>query len=625
VPTPRQIDDAARHWIRWTLLFWAMGAVVMLCYKWNQIYWLGLADTDDNIRFAQVNAWLSGQGWYDLRQYKLDPPGGADIHWSRFVDLPIAGMMLVLRPILGAFTAARVAVAVAPLLPMIVGLFATVATVRRLVAPAAFALAAAMFFGMGTMLLMFMPTRIDHHGWQLALLATVVAGSADPDRRRGGLTSGAAMALSLTIGLEMLPYLGLATGMVALRWVWDRAEAPRMAAHGAALGLGSALGFLLFASYANRLPVCDALSPVWLSASLLGGALFMAMAGVRDDRRAVRLALATAAAILVAGGFALAWPQCLGAPERLTPELRTLWFSHVNEVRPLYRHGWRTWFPVGVGPVIALFGYALMLWRGRRTGQAGAWATAALLGLVSTSLMLWQTRSGPPAQLLAVPGLVGLGWLALPPLARHRWMLVRVFGTVVAFLTISGIFAGLIVRAFPKAEDKPVVGKAGRIAPTAKGAKAGTAAKTLAPARKAPAAPPVNRVAVANRRCPTLPALRPIARVPTATVLTFIDLGPRLIAMTHHRAIAGPYHRNQTAILDVIHAFRGTPENARAIMTKHGATLLLICPGMSESTIYNAEAKGGFYWQVARGRVPDWLTPVPLPANSPYRLWRKVR
>ncbi|GGE86436.1 AcrB/AcrD/AcrF family protein [Sphingomonas prati] len=609
MPTTTPIDDAARYWVRWTLLFWAIGAVVMLYMKWGQIHWLGLADTDDNIRLAQVNAWLSGQGWYDLRQYKLDPPHGASIHWSRFVDLPIAGLILLTRPFVGAFDAVRIAVAVAPLIPLGLALFSSVLAVRRLIDRSAFALGAAMFFCMGTMLLMYMPTRIDHHGWQLALLATTVAGSVDPARRRGGLVAGGAIALSLTIGLEMLPYLALATGAVALRWVWDRAEAPRMAAHGIALGLGSALGFALFASYDNRLPVCDALSPVWLSATLLGGGLFVALAAIRDDRRGVRLAAAVAAAIVVAGAFALAWPQCLGTPERLSPELRALWFVHINEVRPLYAHSWRTWFPVGLPPVIGLVGYALMLWRTRGTVLFPAWATVALLGLTSAALMAWQTRSGPPAQILAVPGIAGLAWFVLPRLAHHRLMVVRVGGTIAAFLLLSGTIAGIVVRAIPNEAATPT-------API--GATTGKARKT------GPAPTYRNRVALANRRCPTLPALRPIARIPTATVLTFVDLGPRLIAMTHHRAIAGPYHRNQTAILDVIHAFRGSPDQARAIMAKHGATLLLICPGMSESTIYNAEAKGGFYWQLARNRVPAWLTPVPLPAGSPFKLWRRV-
>jgi hypothetical protein len=55
-----------------------------------------------------------------------------------------------------------------------------------------------------------MPLRIDHHGWQLAFLALTVAGTVDPDRRRGGVVTGLATAASLTIGLEMLPYLAVA-------------------------------------------------------------------------------------------------------------------------------------------------------------------------------------------------------------------------------------------------------------------------------------------------------------------------------------------------------------------------------------------------------------------------------
>ena len=34
-------------------------------------------------------------------------------------------------------------------------------------------------------------------------------------------------------------------------------------------------------------------------------------------------------------------------------------------------------------------------------------------------------------------------------------------------------------------------------------------------------------------------------------VFTFIDLGPRLIAVTQHDALGGPYHRNGMAIADM--------------------------------------------------------------------------
>jgi hypothetical protein len=52
---------------------------------------------------------------------------------------------------------------------------------------------------------------------------------------------------------------------------------------------------------------------------------------------------------------------------------------------------------------------------------------------------------------------------------------------------------------------------------------------------------------------------------------------------------------------------------------------VLICPNLGESTIYRAEAPRGFYAQLAAGRVPAWLAPVPLPGDSPYRMWRVIR
>ncbi|HSI19551.1 MAG TPA: AcrB/AcrD/AcrF family protein, partial [Sphingomonas sp.] len=103
---------------------------------------------------------------------------------------------------------------------------------------------------------------------------------------------------------------------------------------------------------------------------------------------------------------------------------------------------------------------------------------------------------------------------------------------------------------------------------------------------------------------------------------TFVDLGPRLVVVTHHNAIAGPYHRNGDAILDVQHAFSGSADQFRAIAKRHGATLLLTCPNMSESTVYRARNPGGFYDQLAHDKIPAWLEPVALPAKSPLRLWR---
>ena len=123
------------------------------------------------MRIMQVRALLHGQDWFDLRQYRLNPPIGANIHWSRLVDLPIAGLILGLRPLLGGPAAERWAVAIAPLLPYLLLLFSLALTARRLIHPLSYPLALLALFFAGSTNGMFMPERIDHHGWQLALLA----------------------------------------------------------------------------------------------------------------------------------------------------------------------------------------------------------------------------------------------------------------------------------------------------------------------------------------------------------------------------------------------------------------------------------------------------------------------
>ena len=379
--------------------------------------------------------------------------------------------------------------------------------------------------------------------------------------------------------------------MTALRWIIDRDEARRLLTYGASLGGGCALAFLVFASYANRAPVCDALSPVWLSAMVAAGAIAVGLAVLNPTGWPARLALAALAGAALAAAFALVWPDCLGRLERSTPELERLWLDKVREAMPIWRHGARTAALTVTLPLAGLIGYALMLWTHRRDpDRLVPWLAVALPRLARSAVAdVWQTRAGPAAQLLSIPGATALAWTAIVWIRAQKAMLVRVFGVVGAFLIVSGLATGYVTQLFPE--------KMGNY-------------------RRA--------VNVANNRCPTLAALRPVAQQPAGTVLTFVDLGPRLITVTPHSAIAGPYHRNGRQILDVMRAWRGDAKNAHATVQRYRVDYVLICPNMSESTIYMSEAPQGFYGQLRRGQVPDWLEPVPLPRNSPYKMWRVV-
>ncbi|MBA3676051.1 MAG: AcrB/AcrD/AcrF family protein [Sphingosinicella sp.] len=587
-----RIENFTRHWRWWVFLFWIVSAAGLVMIRWNAIHWFTLSDTDDNLRMAQVRALLDGQDWFDLRQYKLNPPFGADIHWSRLVDLPIAGLKLLFMPIFGGKTAETIAVAVAPMLPMLAAMLAMAGVVRRLVDPKAFILGAVLLLCAQSARGMWIPLRLDHHGWQLALLSIVLLGLVDRKAARGGAIAGIATAASLTIGLEMLLYLALAGAMTGLMWVRNEAQARRLAVYGASLAGGSAIGFLLFASYANRVPVCDALSPVWLSVMVAAGALAFLLSVSRLRSGWTRLIAAGGAGLLLAVFYVYFWPDCVGRLERATPELQELWLSRVREAMPLYAHGWKT-IVAGLSlPLAGLAGYATMLWRCRRDEtRLIPWVAAAALALLAACLLLWQTRAGPAAQLLAVPGAAALIWLLLPWILSRTNPVVRVLGATVLLLIFSGIGPQYVASRIPDA--KP-------------GARSG-------------------QVAEANGKCPTLASLRPVALQPAGIVLTHVDLGPRLITVTHHKAIAGPYHRNGDDIIAVMRAFRGSAENARQTIKRRHIDYVLICPNLSETTVYRSQAPNGFYVQLVRGQVPTWLDPVELPKNSPYRMWRVKR
>jgi hypothetical protein len=577
-----------RHWLRWQTLIWVLAAAFLIFSRWNAIHWFSLPDTDDNMRMAQVRALLNGQGWYDLRQYKLNPPMGFDIHWSRLVDLPIAAIELVVRPFTSVFVAEQTAAALAPLIPLWVAMVGMGLAVRRLVAPQSFAIGAVLILCCSSAMQMFSPLRVDHHGWQLAMLVLTVAGLADRDKLRGGLTMGLSSAASLTIGLELMPFLVIAGVASVLRWVWDHDEAIRLRGYALALAGGCALGYAGFTSWDSSVARCDVLSPVWLSTMVAAGVLAFALSYLKATDTRVRLGAAIVGGGILAVAFALVWPQCLGRPEQISPELATKWFNNIREAKPLYTQPWMIFTLVVALPVIGVIGSFWAAWRARAEGRFGAWAPVALVSLVSLLLVLWQTRQASAAQLMAVPGATWLIWYLVPKLRASGSMLVRTFGVVAVVLVITGTLVPMVLGRLPAAPE------------TARGKAIGRA----------------------NSRCTTIPALAPIAALPPTTIFSFVDMGPRIITITPQKAVAGPYHRNGAAILDVHHAFDGTPDDAHAIMVKHGATLLLTCPNMSESTIYRSRSPNGFYSQLSKGTRFAWLEPMVLPKDSPFMLWR---
>ena len=308
--------------------------------KWLDIRYFGLGDTDDNMRMMQVRALLHGQGWFDLRQYRLNPPFGANIHWSRLVDLPIAGLILALAAVarrargraLGGRDRAAAALSAAAVLARL--------TARRLIDPARLsARAARACSSPGRPTACSCPSGSTITAGSSRCWRSSIAAIADPKRLRGGLTLGIvdrAVAGDRARDADLSRHRRRGDGAVLGRMT--QTSASGCALMRVALGGGTAL----------------ALPHLRLQRQSPGGVRRL-VAGVAVGRPARRrrsltrsrwlspadwkrrLALAAVAGIVVAAFHALMWPHCLQRLEGVSPEVERLWLSHVKEARPFYR------------------------------------------------------------------------------------------------------------------------------------------------------------------------------------------------------------------------------------------------------------------------------------------------
>jgi hypothetical protein len=238
-----------------------------------------------------------------------------------------------------------------------------------------------------------------------------------------------------------------------------------------------------------------------------------------------------------------------------------------------------------------VIGWGLIIWwhwadRELRRRVIGA----AIPCVAATLLLFWQTRTGPASQMLAVIGGAALIWLVIPRTWNSKRSTVRIFVTALAVIVGCGAVVPVVVGFIPESK------------PTKRDIEIGRA----------------------NRLCGTMWGLHPIALQPKGIVMTYVDLGPRLITLTHHDAIAGPYHRNGQQIADVMNFWRGSADQAHELAAKYHANYVLSCPDSSTTTIFTSEAPKGFYVQLQTGQVPNWLVPVQLPKDSPFRMWKVV-
>ncbi len=568
------------------LLLWAITSVLMLVAMRGNIGPTGFMDADDALRMQQVRDLLNGQGWFDLHQYRIAPPDGVAMHWTRIVDVPLAAIILIFRPLLGQAQAEILATVMVPLINLAAAMLLCARLAARQFGTMAGIIAAQMVVAAIPASVRMMPLNIDHHGWQFVLALVALNGMASRGQRAGGAVAGLALALALAISLESLPLAIIFAGVCALRMM--RGQREWLGAYMASLGLGSAVLFLVTRGLSDLADHCDAISPVHVMVLLwCAGCCTLLMPRLRRRPAALSLIMLGLIGLGALAIMALRAPQCVGldAFAALDPLVKRVWLDSVAEGLPV----WRQVLLVSATMVLLpLFGLIACwrLWRNAQDQESRDWwLDMALLLAGATVVGLLVTRASAVSCLFAtVPAAWQFraqvaAWRADPLILRR---LVRMVFLVV--LLVPGVAIGLAGEAVMRQPTRP--------------SSAGL--------------------------CKLPKALPALAQQPETIILVGIDLGPAILVNTPHTVVATGHHRASAAIRDLLVAFLGPDHGARAIIARRKATMVVICPTDGEALLYRRLAPDGFMAHLAAGKAPAWLEPVPLGASGGIRMW-KVR
>jgi hypothetical protein len=547
-----------------------------------------ILDTDDAMRLTRVHDLLGGQGWFDLVQHRLNTPFGAEIHWSRLIDVPEAAIVLLFRPF-GADVADIAAAYVWPLGLLLILLWFSGAMAFRFggreTAVPALLLPAFCLITMAE----FSPGRLDHHGVQIILsFAMLGATMLSLERRRFAIAAGIAAAAALAIGIEGLPLIGATALAFGLSWVVDRRHAPTMRSFGLSFALAAIVALAIGMAPERWFePAFDQISVVYVTAAVLCGMTFTVLSLLPFDARPARLAAGILAGGAVGAAILVTWPGLLKGPYgSLDPWLVTHWIDRISEAQP--------WWVSAVGdptyPVAVLVPVLVALlvigWHAMlgEPAKRGAWLVYGLFLIVALLVMLLQIRAARVAVPLAIPACA-----VLIAAARARYLARRrpleILGLVGAWCVSAGLVVAVMVNvvllAFPAYAEATT-----------------------------------DKTREARQACLMPKAFTSLAAMSPVRIMTPIDLGSHVLLYTRHAVVAAPYHRNAQGVRDAFSFFNDPIDKARDILETRNIGLVVVCPSLPEIRGMVDHTDDSFVTLYANDKLPAWLTPLPLDGTT---------
>ncbi len=552
-----------------------------------------LGDTDDALRLAELRDFLANGDWFDRTFERLGGDDPLVSHWSRLIDLPLALMIAVLGLVMPYETAELVTRAIWPVLV----LFALMRFFARHVEIRGGRIAAIVVIGLimyaSAVTVQFNPGRVDHHNVMITaagsgILFLIEAVSAP----RMGWIAGALLGFGTAVGFESLSLTAAALAISSLFAVATGHGLEGM--RNAALGFASTLACLFLLTVPPALWTvvrCDELSLnlIFLSAAGVAG---LAAASLPEwkSNAVYRLAVLAGAGAIGLVGFTLLEPQCLGGPfAQADPAIKPIWLDHVEETNHILE-------TFALMPQIAfIFSVTSVLgvWAAYRQWSRHRDAGSLLMGILlvlAIVLTLWQVKFVPYAALLALPA----------------------FATEIAELDATEQMTALTRRliAFFLANQHSMLAVATLCA----------AALSLGgSAMEGSTATELDKSSKKREACYATENMKELAALSPGTFAGHFDLGPFIVANTHHSALMGPYHRLDRALIKTHAISSAVPAAAERLLKDAGATYVIDCVDLKPMPLIPKE---GLIPQLKAGHVPGYLEPVVLSRSNPLRVWR---
>jgi len=567
-------------------------AVLAIKLLWIKTSVFDAMSTDDAMRLVEIRDLINGQGWFDLWQYRLDPPGVL-MHWSRLIDLPLALSIVSLKPLIGMHDAEAVTILLWPLL-LLAGAVALVVAIARLMSHGlAVSQASAALLTLLAMpaLVHFRPGAIDHHNAQIDLLLVLILFTMQIERSAiKAALAGVVASLSLAVGVEMLPVIATICVAVVGLFVWRGAPVARQVATFAIALAASSLVLALALLPVPRLaaPVCDSWGGPLLLLTVGGGASLMLMVGIDRYRSALGLRVATAmgSAVALIGAFLWLFDGCLASPyAQLDPLVVSVWLGHVAEAVSL-----ATMLRLGPEEVLGFYAFPVITlgiaaWVLVRSDSADRFRWVVGIGALAAlfAISVWEMRGTGGAAIVAAPLFAAGAAMIWPTLAvGHNLALLAFVVSPMMFATLGPAIQPLIHLVFVP--------------------------------RKMYFAPEASR-------CQSMSDVASLKDLPKGRVMGPIDIGPAILAETSHEVFAAPYHRNNDGNLAMLKLMLAQPPAAHQMLLDRHVDYVVICRTDPNRNVIE-RAPDGMEARLLRGDAPDFLERIDLGTAAKISAWR---